>query len=187
MSSDGSPTSQGLLPSNRIAAQGRRPVGPCRRARGALRRVRQLGRRAETVPRALRVLRASGRAEGTGQAVAELALDFRGTPYRSGGADPSGFDCSGLVQYVFARRGLVVPRLVSDQFLAGQPVDRQGIAAGDLVFFRIDGQDVSHVGIAVGGGAFVHAPKARGVVRVESLDAAYWTARYAGARRIGGG
>jgi cell wall-associated NlpC family hydrolase len=125
-------------------------------------------------------------AGGTGQAVADLALDFRGTPYRSGGADPSGFDCSGLVQYVFARRGLVVPRLVIDQFLAGQPVDRQGIAAGDLVFFRIDGQDVSHVGIAVSGGAFVHAPKARGIVRVESLDAAYWTARYAGARRIGG-
>jgi cell wall-associated NlpC family hydrolase len=120
-----------------------------------------------------------------GQAVADLALDFRGTPYKPGGTDPSGFDCSGLVQYVFARQGLAVPRLVSEQFVAGRPVDRPAIAAGDLVFFRIDGQDVSHVGIAVGRGAFVHAPKANGIVRVESLDAPYWSARYAGARRVG--
>jgi cell wall-associated NlpC family hydrolase len=122
-----------------------------------------------------------------GQAVADLALDFRGTPYRSGGADPSGFDCSGLVQYVFARRGLAVPRLVSEQFVAGRSVDRPAIAPGDLVFFRIDSRDVSHVGIAVGSGAFVHAPKSDGIVRVESLEAPYWSARYAGARRIEGG
>jgi cell wall-associated NlpC family hydrolase len=120
-----------------------------------------------------------------GQAVADLALDFSGTPYKSGGADPSGFDCSGLVQYVFARQGFAVPRLVSEQFAAGRPVDRPRIAPGDLVFFRIDGRDVSHVGIAVGSTAFVHAPKANGIVRVESLDAAYWSERYAGARRVG--
>ena len=121
-----------------------------------------------------------------GQVVADLALDFRGTPYKSGGTDPSGFDCSGLVQYVFARQGLAVPRLVSEQFDAGRPVDRPAIAPGDLVFFRIDGRDVSHVGIAVGSGAFVHAPKSKGIVRVESLDAPYWSERYAGARRVGG-
>ena len=119
-----------------------------------------------------------------GQAVADLALDFRGTPYKSGGADPSGFDCSGLVQYVFARQGLAVPRQVSEQFVSGRSVDRPAIAPGDLVFFRIDGRDVSHVGIAVGSGAFIHAPKSNGIVRVESLDAPYWSARYAGARRV---
>jgi cell wall-associated NlpC family hydrolase len=123
-------------------------------------------------------------APANGRAVADLALDFRGTPYRSGGADPAGFDCSGLVQYVFARQGVPMPRQVSEQFLAGRSVDRPAIAPGDLVFFRIDGAGVSHVGIAVGGGAFVHAPKANGVVRVESLDAPYWSARYAGARRL---
>jgi cell wall-associated NlpC family hydrolase len=125
-----------------------------------------------------------GLAPVDGQSVADLALDFRGTPYKSGGADPSGFDCSGLVQYVFARRGLAVPRLVSEQFVAGRPVDRPAIAPGDLVFFRIDGRDVSHVGIAVGSGAFIHAPKSNGIVRVESLDAPYWSERYAGARRV---
>jgi cell wall-associated NlpC family hydrolase len=124
------------------------------------------------------------RSPASRQAIADLAVDFRGTPYRSGGADPSGFDCSGLVQYVLAQRGLAMPRLVSEQFLVGRPVDRRSLTPGDLVFFRIDSRDISHVGIALGDGAFVHAPKSNGAVRIESLDAPYWSERFAGARRV---
>jgi len=112
-------------------------------------------------------------------------LSFQGTPYRAAGADPSGFDCSGLVQYVFWQHGVAMPRTVAEQFRAGRQVDDDGIQPGDLVFFRIGAGMVSHVGIAVGGGQFVHAPKERGTVRVESLAAPYWATRYAGARRMG--
>jgi hypothetical protein len=122
-----------------------------------------------------------------GDTVAGDALTFQGTPYRAAGADPSGFDCSGLVQYVFARHGIAVPRSVAEQFRIGRDVDTDRLEPGDLVFFRINARDVSHVGIAVGGGRFVHAPSERGTVRVSLLGAPYWAKRYAGARRVGGG
>jgi cell wall-associated NlpC family hydrolase len=122
----------------------------------------------------------------SGDTLAGDALTFQGTPYRPAGADPSGFDCSGLVQYVFARHGIAVPRSVAEQFRTGREVDADRLEPGDLVFFRINARDVSHVGIAVGGGRFVHAPSGRGTVRVSVLDAPYWAKRYAGARRVGG-
>ena len=122
-----------------------------------------------------------------GQALADTALTYRGVPYRTGGADPSGFDCSGLVQYVLAQHGLAVPRVVEAQTQVGRPVERSRVAAGDLVFFKLDRRSVSHVGLTIGGGAFVHAPKECGRVRVESLDAPYWARRYVGARRVAGG
>ena len=120
-----------------------------------------------------------------GPSVVDTALSFQGTPYRAAGADPSGFDCSGLVQYVFWQHGVAMPRTVAEQFRAGRQVGDDRIQPGDLVFFRIGAGIVSHVGIAVGGGQFVHAPKERGTVRVESLAAPYWATRYAGARRMG--
>jgi cell wall-associated NlpC family hydrolase len=121
-----------------------------------------------------------------GDTVAGDALTFQGIPYRAAGTDPSGFDCSGLVLYVFARHGIAVPRSVAEQFRIGRDVNVDRLEPGDLVFFRINGRDVSHVGIAVGAGRFVHAPSARGTVRVSLLDAPYWAKRYAGARRVGG-
>jgi len=130
--------------------------------------------------------RSASTAEGRlGRSVVDTALSFQGTPYRAAGADPSGFDCSGLVQYVFSQHGVAVPRSVAEQFRTGRQVDDDRIEPGDLVFFRIGAGMVSHVGIAMGGGQFVHAPKERGAVRVESLEGRYWSARYAGARRIG--
>ena len=120
-------------------------------------------------------------------AVPEListALQFRGVPYRNGGSDPSGFDCSGFVQYVFARFGTMLPREVRDQYHAGTPIELDKIEAGDLLFFETVSRGASHVGMAVGGGEFVHAPSSRGVVRVERYDAAYWARRFIGARRI---
>jgi cell wall-associated NlpC family hydrolase len=118
-------------------------------------------------------------------AVLDTAMELVGTPYRAGGQSPqTGFDCSGFVTWVFARHGYPLPRTVGDQFTAGAPVRGAGPAAGDLVFFRTDDPGVSHVGIALGNGRFVHAPSSRGVVRVETLESPYWARRFAGARRI---
>jgi cell wall-associated NlpC family hydrolase len=123
-------------------------------------------------------------ARGLDIALVETALALRGTPYRSGGSDPSGFDCSGFTQYVFALYGIPLPREVRDQFHSGTPVKTDELAAGDLLFFRTAAKGASHVGIAIGGDRFVHAPSTTGVVRVEHLGASYWSARYLGARRI---
>lgn len=114
----------------------------------------------------------------------ETAESLLGTPYRSGGADPAGFDCSGFVQYVFARAGVALPRSVREQWQTGTAIDRADLEPGDLVFFTIGGREVSHVGIALDGGSFIHAPSERGVVRVERLEVEYWSRRYAGARRV---
>jgi cell wall-associated NlpC family hydrolase len=123
------------------------------------------------------------RAAGDGYAIAGTALALQGIPYRSGGEDPSGFDCSGLVQYVLQQHHIAYPRVVRDQYEAGRPIAGDDIQPGDLLFFVTEGRDVSHVGIAIGGDQFVHAPNARGVVRVESLGARYWRDRFVGARR----
>lgn len=117
-------------------------------------------------------------------AVVGTALSLRGIPYRNGGSDPSGFDCSGFVSYVFAQQGFWVPRTVTEQFATGIRVDPGSIEAGDLVFFTIARPGPSHVGIAISGGEFVHAPSSTGVVRVESLGAPYWASRFSGARRV---
>ena len=119
-----------------------------------------------------------------GYAIARTALALRGLPYRLGGADTRGFDCSGLVQYVFAINGLGLPRVVRDQYRYGTPVDLDALEPGDLVFFETAGDDVSHVGIAIGGDKFVHAPNARGLVRVNRLTSGYWAERATGARRL---
>jgi cell wall-associated NlpC family hydrolase len=135
------------------------------------------GKNAEsTIPE----LRANGRK------VAEFALGFRGVPYRLGGTDPTGFDCSGLVQYVFAQYGITVPRIVEEQYEIGDKIDASDIKPGDLLFFNTkrSGNGASHVGIAIGVDNFVHAPNSAGVVRIETLNSSYWGTRYLGARRI---
>jgi cell wall-associated NlpC family hydrolase len=121
----------------------------------------------------------------TGYEVSGTALGLRGAPYRNGGADPSsGFDCSGLVWYVFAQHGLALPRTVEEQYRIGGSVQTVDLRAGDLVFFSTTAPGASHVGIVIGGDAFVHAPSSNGVVRVERLSASYWASRFVGARRI---
>lgn len=116
--------------------------------------------------------------------VAETALELQGTPYRNGGTEVSGFDCSGLVQYVFAQHGVALPRSVREQFQAGLAVERTALVPGDLVFFTTTARGATHVGIVVADDTFVHAPSERGTVRIERLSADYWTRRYVGARRI---
>jgi len=123
-------------------------------------------------------------AAGAGSSVARTARAYVGVPYRLGGASPSGFDCSGLVAYVFAQHGVTVPRDVRSQWQAGQPIGLSAIRPGDLIFFNTSGRGPSHVSIALDRQSFVHAPSARGVVRIESLASSYWSARVVGARRV---
>ena len=120
-------------------------------------------------------------------AVISTALSFRGIPYRNGGSDPSGFDCSGFVQYVYAMHGTGLPREVHSQYRIGREVDRKDVKPGDLVFFETVSRGASHVGLAIGGDEFVHAPSSRGVVRVEKLSGSYWASRFVGARRVENG
>ena len=117
-------------------------------------------------------------------ALVATALTFQGTPYRNGGSDPSGFDCSGFVQWVFALHGKALPREVRDQYRAGEGIDADDVRPGDLVFFETVSRGASHVGIALGNGEFVHAPSSRGVVRIERYDGRYWSQRWVGARRV---
>lgn len=121
---------------------------------------------------------------GDGYALSGTALSLRGAPYRNGGTDPQGFDCSGFVQYVFARHGMTVPRETRAQFRVGTNVRKDRLEPGDLVFFSTVAPGASHVGISIGGDQFVHAPSQRGVVRIESLSQDYWARRFIGARRV---
>jgi len=119
-----------------------------------------------------------------GYGVAGTALSLRGAPYRNGGSDPAGFDCSGFVKYVFGQNGVAVPRTVTEQFHAGRQVAGPYLEPGDLVFFSTVSPGASHVGIAIGGDEFIHAPSGRGEVRVERMSASYWATRFVGARRV---
>ena len=117
--------------------------------------------------------------------VMDEALALAGTPYRAGGQTPVGFDCSGFTWYLYGLHGIDLPRRAGDQYAAGRGVESvTGIRPGDLVFFSTVGRGPTHVGLVVDNDRFIHAPSARGVVRVERLDASYWARRYVGARRL---
>jgi cell wall-associated NlpC family hydrolase len=117
-------------------------------------------------------------------ALVGTALSLRGIPYRNGGTDPEGFDCSGFTQYVFAKYGIAIPRDVRSQYRFGKPIEPEEISPGDLVFFATTDPGASHVAIAIGGNGFVHAPSTWGAVRVEFLSGTYWSRRFLGARRM---
>src|SRR5438034_2036601 len=117
-------------------------------------------------------------------ALVGTALALRGIPYRNGGSDPNGFDCSGFTQYVYSQYGIALPRDVRSQFHVGTPVEPNELSPGDLVFFTTTNPDVSHVAIVIGGDQFVHAPSTWGTVRVERLSTGYWSQRFVGARRV---
>lgn len=115
------------------------------------------------------------------------ALGLVGTPYRSAGSDPAiGFDCSGFVVYVYRDvLGIPLPRTTGAQYDMHLRSPRRGaLQTGDLVFFDTGGRGISHVGIYVGEGRFVHAPNQGGRVRLDHLDDRYWKERYRGARRV---
>ncbi len=119
------------------------------------------------------------------QLLTDLANKLRGTRYKRGGRQPStGFDCSGFVRYVFHLGiGVDLPRTSAAQFQAGHQVARNDLRSGDLVFFRTAGKRISHVGIYLDGGRFIHSPSSGKRVSVSSLSEHYWSRHFAGGRR----
>ena len=118
--------------------------------------------------------------------IAIEALSLVGIRYRYGGSSPEqGLDCSGLVRYVFREvGGTDLPRTSQEMSRRGEPVDKQNLQPGDLVFFNTLNRAFSHVGIYLGNNQFIHAPSAGRNVRVEDMDMTYWKARFNGARRV---
>ncbi|WP_189440965.1 C40 family peptidase [Rhodanobacter panaciterrae] len=120
------------------------------------------------------------------KALIALAMKMRDIRYVRGGHDPStGFDCSGFVRYVFAHAtGIQLPNNSASQFVAGLKVNRADMKPGDLVFFRTHGKrNISHVGIYISNGRFIHSPSAGKSVEISSLSESYWAKRFAGAKR----
>jgi cell wall-associated NlpC family hydrolase len=112
--------------------------------------------------------------------VVGIAMQYLGVPYRWGGADPSGFDCSGFSMYVYAQVGVSLPHHAASQYGMGSPVAQSDLQAGDLVFFN----GLGHMGIYIGGGSFIHAPHTGDVVKISSLGDSWYASTYVGARRI---
>ena len=124
-------------------------------------------------------------ADRTGDLIS-TAMGFLGVPYRRGGSSAEiGFDCSGFVRAAFHQaQGLLLPRRASEQAAATEVIDRKDLQPGDLVFFNTMRRAFSHVGIYLGEGKFIHAPRAGAQVRVEDMHASYWQRRFNGARRV---
>jgi cell wall-associated NlpC family hydrolase len=119
----------------------------------------------------------------TASAIIATAKKYIGVPYVWGGSTPSGFDCSGFVQYVFNAHGISLPRVSKQQYGVGTWVSKSNLKAGDLVFFDTEGNGVSHLGIYIGNNQFIHASTSKGVI-ITSLSNTYWAPRYYGAKRI---
>lgn len=112
-----------------------------------------------------------------GSEIFNIAQEFLGVPYRYGGGDPSGFDCSGLVQFSHFNAGISVPRTASAQYKAAHPITRSELKPGDVIFFRVNWRKISHVGIYAGQGKFIHAPSSGKQVKISSLNEPYWQKR----------
>ena len=112
-----------------------------------------------------------------------IAASMLGTPYRYGGSNPRGFDCSGLVYYSYRQAGIHVPRTTRAQLGAANRIRMSQLSPGDLLFFRIGRQDVSHVAIYAGDNRFIHAPSSGKRVSYGSMSDAYWKNRLVAAGR----
>jgi murein DD-endopeptidase len=131
-----------------------------------------------SVPRQAQVEQTSG------QAVAVVAAGLVGAPYRFGGTDVRGFDCSGLAVYAYEKVGVAIPRTASEQHRLAPRIALRDLAPGDLVFFRIRSFHVNHVGIYVGGGRFIHAPRPDALVSYASLEGGFYRKHFVSAGRF---
>lgn len=122
---------------------------------------------------------------GVGSQLVETAKLYLGTPYVWAGMSPSGFDCSGFVNYVYKQYGYSMNRVAQDIYSNdGSYVDKDSLAVGDLVFFGYSGTSVTHVGMYIGDGQFIHASSGKGQVVITKLSENYYTRMYVGAKRI---
>jgi cell wall-associated NlpC family hydrolase len=114
------------------------------------------------------------------------AMGLLGVPYRRGGtSEETGFDCSGFVRHLYEKSfGRLLPRRADEQAKATESIDRSELKPGDLVFFNTMKRAFSHVGIYMGDGKFIHAPRAGKAIRVDDMRSAYWQKRFNGARRV---
>jgi cell wall-associated NlpC family hydrolase len=119
-----------------------------------------------------------------GSEIVVRAIALLGTPYQFGGNGPDAFDCSGLVRYVHQELGIEVPRTAAEQFRAATAIELKQLEPGDLLFFRTQGDGVSHVAIYAGSGRFVHAPQTGRVIELRALDDSYFRPRLVGAGRL---
>jgi cell wall-associated NlpC family hydrolase len=139
----------------------------------------RIAARVERLRRRLAAQQDIARQEDTG--VVAIATRYLGVPYVWGGDSPqTGFDCSGLVEYVFAQRGVSLPHYAASQYNYGLPVARDQLEPGDLVFFHALG----HVGIYIGNDEFIHAPHTGDVVKISSLNEFSYASTYVGARHL---
>jgi len=120
------------------------------------------------------------------EAIIRSALSYQGVRYRYGGLSSRGLDCSGLVVRVMMNQGIMLPHRAATLYTKGEPVVKEDLKQGDLVFFHTRGRSlmVSHVGIYLGEGKFIHASSGKGSVRIDTLLSGYYAQRYVGARRI---
>jgi cell wall-associated NlpC family hydrolase len=129
---------------------------------------------------------AKDKASGQATGLITQAMDLLGVPYRRGGStESSGFDCSGFVRYLYENSvGQLLPRRAEEQARSTETIDRSELKPGDLVFFNTMKRAFSHVGIYVGDGKFIHAPRTGKAVKVDDMRSAYWQKRFNGARRV---